>query len=106
MVLTRRVVDFLTGQEQEVPLTAEEIAELNNREPSLEEQIEAIKAEISAMEAQYMLPRITREFMLQSLDAQFTPEQLAQNIGYTRVKKVNDDIGAKRQRLSDLQGQL
>lgn len=106
MALTRRVVDFLTGEEQEIPLTPEEIAELNSREPTLEDQIEAIKSEIAMLEAQYMLPRVTREFMLQSLELQFTPEQLAQNIAYNRVKQVNDNIGAMRQRLSDLQGQL
>lgn len=104
--MTKIVCDFFSGEPREEPLSEEDIQAIAEREPTLQDTIESLKSEIAAMEAQYMLPRITREFMLQSLEAQFTPEQLAQNIGYTRVKKVNDDIGAKRQRLSDLQGKL
>lgn len=58
-----------------------------------------IVAQISALERQAMLPRVTREFMLAYMEAAATPEQLALNIGYTRVKAFDQQIATLRAQL-------
>jgi hypothetical protein len=60
---------------------------------------DVIRAQIKAMETEKMMPRATREFMLLFLEASFTPEQLAQNIGYTGVKAFDNQIKALRDQL-------
>lgn len=60
---------------------------------------DAIRAQIDAMERAKMMPRATREFMLLFLEASFTPEQLAQNIGYAGVKAFDNQIKALRDQL-------
>jgi predicted kinase len=60
---------------------------------------DAIRAQIKTMEAEKMMPRATREFMLLFLEASFTPAQLAQNIGYAGVKAFDNQIKALRDQL-------
>lgn len=75
------------------------LAEGNTPEPAAPPAGRDVRAEIAALEASQMLPRITREFMLQSLEAQYAPEQLAQNLGYTRLKALDEQIKALREQL-------
>ena len=58
-----------------------------------------IQSQIDTMEASVMLPRVTREFMLLSMEAQFTPEQLEANFGYKKVKEFDLAIAALRAQL-------
>ena len=60
--------------------------------------------QIAALETASMLPRVAREFMLAGLELEgarhvppITPEQLyAANIGYKRLKDLDDEIAALR----------
>lgn len=60
---------------------------------------EQIKLQIAALEREQQMPRAQREFMLLSMQAQFTPEQLAANPGYVAVKAFDDSIKALREQL-------
>ncbi len=60
---------------------------------------DAILAEIKALEAGQMLPRVTREFMRLTMEAQFTPDQLAFSKGYVALKEFDDSITALRSKL-------
>jgi hypothetical protein len=63
---------------------------------------EARKMIISAIDAEErksMLPRVTREFMLAYMETVATPEQLALNIGYTKVKDFDNHIATLRSQL-------
>lgn len=55
-----------------------------------------IQAEIDALERTQLMPRATREFMLLSMESQFTSAQLAQNPGYQAVKAFDNQIAALR----------
>ena len=55
-----------------------------------------VQAEIDALERSQLMPRATREFMLLSMEAQFTPTQLAKNPGYQAVKAFDNQIVALR----------
>ncbi len=61
--------------------------------------IAATQAEITRLEAEQLLPRLTREFMLGLTEAQYTPEQLAQNYGYKKLKEFDTQIIALRAKL-------
>lgn len=52
--------------------------------------------QIATLEAKTMMPRVTREFMLGYAEASFTPEQLAANIGYQKLKAFDGQIRALR----------
>ena len=58
-----------------------------------------IQAQISSLETQQLLPRITREFMLLTMEASFTPEQLAGNYGYTKLKEFDTLLAILRAQL-------
>ena len=62
----------------------------------------AIQNQIDSLEYQQLLPRITREFMLEYLAATYTSEQLAQNVGYTKLKEFDDQIASLRTQINDL----
>jgi|GEM_PF-2885209 len=53
-------------------------------------------AQIRALEFEQLLPRVTREFMLLSLQAQSTPEQLAHLPAYVKLKAFDDLIAGLR----------
>jgi hypothetical protein len=61
-----------------------------------------IQNQIDSLEYQQLLPRITREFMLEYLETTYTPEQLAQNIGYTKLKEFDDQIASLRTQIKAL----
>jgi hypothetical protein len=60
-----------------------------------------IKQEITGLEAEQILAfaRLTREFMLGWAEMTYTPAQLAQNIGYQRLKAFDQALAAKRSQL-------
>lgn len=60
---------------------------------------DAIRAQIKTREAEQLMPRATREFMLLSMEAQFTPTQLAANFGYQAVKAFDNQIKELRDQL-------
>ena len=67
-------------------------------------QIKQIKngevlTQIAALENQQLLPRIAREFMLGVSEVGYTPEQLALNMGYTKLKEFDLQINAFRMQL-------
>lgn len=78
-------------------ITKEEADELCPK-PEIDPKAE-IKAQIDTLEREQMMPRATREFMLLSMEAMFTPQQLAQNPGYVAVKAFDDQIKALRAQL-------
>lgn len=74
-------------------------------EPDAADSVEPGPADqIAALEAASMLPRVAREFMLDGIELEgarqvppITPEQLyAANIGYKRLKDLDDEIAALR----------
>lgn len=54
---------------------------------------------IDRIERENMMPRATREFMLAFMEASFTPAQLTTNIGYQKVKALDDQLRAERAKL-------
>lgn len=58
-----------------------------------------IKSEIAQLESAQLMPRVTREFMLAFTESAYTPEQLALNIGYTRLKAFDEEVKALRELL-------
>lgn len=54
---------------------------------------------IERLERENMMPRATREFMLSFMEASFPPAQLATNIGYQKVKALDDQLRAERAKL-------
>lgn len=76
--------------------TQAEIDAVLNKPLTKQEKIMSKKEEISSLEAQQLLPRITREFILQFCETTYTPEQLAQNVGYTKLKAFDNQIVALR----------
>jgi hypothetical protein len=51
------------------------------------------------MEDRENLPRVTREFMLLTFEAQFPANVLAQHEGYVRLKAFDAEIAALRSQL-------
>jgi hypothetical protein len=60
---------------------------------------DAIRAQIKAMEDRENLPRVSREFMLGTFEAQFPANVLAQHEGYTRLKAFDAQITELRNQL-------
>lgn len=78
------------------------LAEGNTPEPAdLPDPKEAIRAQIEALEAQNLLPRVTREFMLLSFatTAAGMGVDPNTNVAYVRVKALDDEIAALRSQL-------
>jgi len=74
------------------------LSEGNTPEPA-DPIIRDIKSEIAQLETQQMMPRVTREFMLTFTESAYTPEQLALNIGYTKLKAFDEEVKALRELL-------
>ena len=62
---------------------------------------DAIRAEIASLEAKQLLPRITREFMLGVVEAQYASEGVDPyvNEGYVRLKEFDQYIASLREQL-------
>lgn len=75
------------------------LAEGNTPEPA-DPPVRDIKAEIDQMERATMIPRAVREFMLGYMESQFTPEQLAANPGYTKVKAFDAEVATLRSEIN------
>lgn len=56
----------------------------------------AALTEIVRLEREQMLPRISREFMLGTIEAQFTPLQRGANFAYVSLKAFDNQIAALR----------
>lgn len=74
-----------------VALTPDQVAASRATDPKA-----AALAQIRALEVDQLLPRATREFMLLTMEADYTPEQLAQLAGYVKLKAFDTQIAALR----------
>lgn len=74
-----------------VALTSDQVAAARATDPKA-----VALAQIRALELDQLLPRATREFMLLSLEAQATPEQLALLPSYVKLKAFDNQIAALR----------
>lgn len=75
-------------------------ANIKPPDPISAEQIRAnILSQIDSMERSQLMPRATREFMLQFMEQTSTPEQLEQNFGYKTIKSFDMQIKALRDQL-------
>lgn len=84
------------------------IAANSDGRPELLDQVSILsenpRAAITSLEISAMLPRVVREFMLAGIELEgarhvppITPEQLyAANIGYKKLKDLDDEIAALR----------
>lgn len=61
--------------------------------------------QIRTMEAEQLMPRASREFMLLSMESMFAPELLALNPGYAAVKAFDNQIVALRNQIVALEAQ-
>lgn len=75
---------------------SEEEAEALRPKP---EAKDVIRVQIKALEAEQLLPRATREFMLMFMEANASAEVLAVNPGYQAVKAFDEQIKALRVQL-------
>lgn len=68
-------------------------------EPPPQDPKDAIRAQIKALEAEQLMPRATREFMLTFMEMNALAEVLAVNHGYQAVKAFDNQIKALRDQL-------
>jgi hypothetical protein len=68
-------------------------------EPPPQDPKDAIRAQIKALEAEQLMPRATREFMLTFMEMNALAEVLAVNHGYQAVKAFDNQINALRDQL-------
>jgi hypothetical protein len=54
------------------------------------------RSAIESKEREALMPRATREFMLTFMELNLTPEQLALNHGYVKVKAFDEEVKALR----------
>lgn len=78
-----------------VEITQDEADALQQKLQAVSPQ-DAIREQIRQLESDQLMPRATREFMLLSMESQFTPAQLLQNPGYQAVKAFDNQIVALR----------
>lgn len=74
----------------------EEEAEALRQKPSEADPKDAIRAKIKQLEAEQLMPRATREFMLTFMELNAPAEVLAVNPGYQAVKAFDNQIKALR----------
>lgn len=97
----RIVYNVATGEVSEYP---DEPIEPLSPEEQRSQQIQQIQTQIDQLESKELLPRITREFMLKSLEGTYSADQLSQTIGYTKLKAFDDQIVQLRAQLKALGG--
>ncbi len=73
------------------PATMEELVERNQADRKLQ-----AAAQIRALEVEQIMPRATREFMLLTMETDYTAEQLAQLAGYVKLKAFDNAIAQLR----------
>lgn len=78
-----------------VAITVEE-AEALRPKPLESDSKDAIRAQIKQLEAEQLMPRATREFMLAFMELNAPAEVLAVNPGYQAVKAFDNQIKALR----------
>ncbi|MEY2688891.1 MAG: hypothetical protein RL375_3089 [Pseudomonadota bacterium] len=76
-----------------VARTAEQVAAAHDAQRDA--KAEAL-AQIRGLEVANLMPRATREFMLMTLEAQATPERLAQLPAYVKLKAFDTQIAGLR----------
>jgi hypothetical protein len=88
--------NLLAGQAagKEIVVNEEGFPELRDPLP-IDAKI-AAQRDISRLEAEQMLPRVAREFMLLSMQNTFAPAQLAAHPGYQKLKAFDSQIAALR----------
>jgi hypothetical protein len=89
-----REINIQTGVETTRDYTQEELdafANLPQTDPK-----ESIRAQIKQLEAEQLMPRATREFMLTFMEMNAPAEVLAVNPGYQAVKAFDNEIKALR----------
>ncbi len=92
--MTIREINLETGEETTRDYTQEEldaIAALPQPDPK-----DAIRTQIKQLEAEQLMPRATREFMLTFMELNAPAEVLAVNPGYQAVKAFDLQIKALR----------
>ena len=109
--LTRIEYNVQTGERKEIPLTAEELADIAARAPTPQQieaqRVAAIDAQIDTLERQAMLPRLVREdlmmrFVQAAAGAGISEAQLldtghaAYSPGYAKMHTFNAAIMALR----------
>ena len=82
-----------------VQITDEEAAAIRVANQPVVDPKDAIRAQIKSMEDRENLPRVSREFMLLTMEAQFPANVLAQNIGYVNLKAFDAQIKTLRDQL-------
>ena len=81
-----------------VAITEDEAEALRPKPPEPDPK-DAIRDQIKQLEAEQLMPRATREFMLLFMETQFAPDVLALNPGYMAVKAFDNQIKALRAQL-------
>lgn len=77
------------------PIEADSAEALPFTDPRADPKVAALQ-QIRVLEQAQLMPRATREFMLLTMEAQATPQQLAQLAGYVRLKAFDNEIAALR----------
>ncbi len=82
-------------------ITAEEMAQIQASREVVVDPKAAIQAQINALESQQLLPRITREFMLSTAEAQAAAAGVDPmvNYGYRKLKEFDTLIANLRDQL-------
>ena len=85
-----------------VPPTPQELADAAAAEAAMRDVFrkDRIRAKIKHLEAEQLMPRQFREFMLQTMEASFTPAQLATKNYYGAVKAFDAQITLLRNQLT------
>lgn len=89
-----RTIDISTGVETVRDYTQDELdalAAIPQPDPK-----DAIRAQIKQLEAEQLMPRAVREYMLLDLEYRFPADVLAVNPGYQAVKAFDNQIKALR----------
>ena len=89
-----RTIDITTGEESVRDYTQEELDAIA-AQPQPDPK-DAIREQIKQLEAEQLMPRATREFMLTFMEMNAPAEVLAVNPGYQAVKAFDNQIKALR----------
>ena len=90
-------INVMTGELTARDYTPEELAAIA-AQPQPDPK-DAIRYQIKQLEAEQLMPRATREFMLQFMELNAPAEVLVVNPGYQAVKAFDNQIKALRDQL-------